>query len=314
MGMRDAPYAYMNRRRAEREALDAQRRTTVFEDGFERLKQEATATSPLAPAERPARLPLQEVHQEPVVFQARFRVVEPIHLKDLIRELKKAGDLDPIKVATIGSRVVLIDGHHRLAAYQQCADEDGSDQSRFSTIPVEWFEGTLEEAVLEAARANIRKKLPLTNGEKQDFAWALVRSGLYSKREIRTAAGVSDGQIATMRRVLKTIGPEVAKGCPSWLDALGTANNTTYRTWDEDEREMWLERMSDAKGRELRSWMGPVMRRDPELLARTLEVALGKDFQFLIPAILERHPDILQEQVEAEIEAKEIEAKSDGLF
>ena len=87
------------------------------------------------------------------------------HVADLRRALRNGGELDPVLVFAAGRWFYLIDGHHRLQAYRR---EDKRD------IPVEAFEGTPEEAVLAARKANSRAKLSMTNLERQNAAWQLV--------------------------------------------------------------------------------------------------------------------------------------------
>lgn len=71
-----------------------------------------------------------------------------------------------------------------------------------------YFTGSVEEAVLQAGRANSKAKQPMTNTERQDFAWRLVRLGSYTRNQVAEAAGVSLRQVATMREVLKELGED----------------------------------------------------------------------------------------------------------
>jgi hypothetical protein len=58
----------------------------------------------------------------------------------------------------------------------------------------------------------------MTTPEKQNAAWLMVRLGRWTRPQIMEAAGVSDGQIGTMRRVLKKYGNAVI-GIESWFKA-----------------------------------------------------------------------------------------------
>jgi len=131
------------------------------------------------------------------------------HVEALARVIRTQGTVEPIKVVQIGDEVAVIDGHHRVAAYSRAGVT--------SNIPVVFFEGTLEEAVLEAGRSNSQAKLQMDNRERQDFAWRLVRMG-YKKKDVVATAVVSDGQVAIMRRVLKKLG-STADDYPRWFRA-----------------------------------------------------------------------------------------------
>jgi ParB-like chromosome segregation protein Spo0J len=73
----------------------------------------------------------------------------------LVRAIKARGDVEAVTVIQVGDKAVLIDGHHRVAAYGLA--------KATSAVPVKYFEGTLEEAVLEAGSANSKAKLPMNN-------------------------------------------------------------------------------------------------------------------------------------------------------
>ncbi|WP_425661925.1 ParB N-terminal domain-containing protein [Roseobacter sp. EG26] len=72
---------------------------------------------------RPARrsVSLQTIETRPDVFQFRHSEVYEHHVGDLAKALQSAGGLDALTLwqdPETGS-LVLVDGHHRLAAYQQ---------------------------------------------------------------------------------------------------------------------------------------------------------------------------------------------------
>jgi ParB-like chromosome segregation protein Spo0J len=138
------------------------------------------------PPQKPDTLPLASIVAMPGLFQPRQE--DERHISELLRAIRTRGEVEPLTVIQVGDKAVLIDGHHRLVAYGLA--------KATSAIPVRYFEGTLEEAVLEAGRANSKAKLPMTNRDRQNYAWRLVLIGTYSKKEIKDAAAVSDGQVA----------------------------------------------------------------------------------------------------------------------
>jgi phage terminase large subunit-like protein len=68
-----------------------------------------------------------------------------------------------------------------------------------------WFAGNIREAVTESVRLNDVIKLEMGRADRYEAAWQRVVLEWGSKSEIRRVTGVSDGLIAMMRRVVKTI-------------------------------------------------------------------------------------------------------------
>src|SRR5690606_3390165 len=114
----------------------------AFHREFARLKKVAERKGRPAD-EGAAEIDIARIRSCPAVFQPRGGQDEDdYHVRELTRALKAGGaaaKLDPILVMGIGRDVYCVDGHHRLAAYRQ-AEASGS-------IPVEWFGGTLDDAV-----------------------------------------------------------------------------------------------------------------------------------------------------------------------
>ena len=99
----------------------------------------------------------------------------------------------PITVYWIGKTWCCIDGHHRLKAYQ-------AERKMWSTVPVQVFSGTLDSAIGRALEGNSKDKLPMQRQEKSGAAWRLVVGTSLSKAIQAQASGVSESQIALMRR------------------------------------------------------------------------------------------------------------------
>lgn len=177
--------------------------TETFSEGIARLRREGEESTP---ASRPERLPVGAVRFAPAVFQVRWGSApegdtDATHVQALRRalEAKREGErvLDPVTLFVVGRHAYCIDGHHRLGAYR-AAKVAGP-------VPVEWFDGTLEEAVAEAARRNQKLKLPMRPSERQEAAWRLVVLGAHSKRKTAEASGVSQRTVANMRAILRRV-------------------------------------------------------------------------------------------------------------
>jgi ParB-like chromosome segregation protein Spo0J len=101
--------------------------------------------------------------------------------------------LDAITVWWGGDRYYVIDGHHRLIAYERKGFRGG--------IPVEVFEGSLDQAMAQSGALNSKNRLPMRQEDKLNYAWRLVLASSLSKREIAEACAVSNGSVGNMRTV-----------------------------------------------------------------------------------------------------------------
>lgn len=229
-----------------------------------RLRTEALGGGP---KERPNALPISAIGRLPELFQPRRTKEDERHIGELARALRSTGKLDPVLVMYVGATPYLIDGHHRLAAYE--AEEIAGP------IPVDYFRGSLEEAILEAGRQNTKAKLPMSTFERQNFAWRLVLLGEYSKKQTVEAAGVSDGQVAIMRRVKLKLG-EAAYGCPYWFAALRQSQGDDQREWTDEDRQEWRDRRADWLVEQIAKSCGPKFTDDPEVAAMALDRLFGR--------------------------------------
>ena len=143
-----------------------------------RAELEALAQSSENSFEDTTTLPLSAIEQRMELFQPR--AMEEQHLQDLRRAIKSQGSLEPLTVKRFGNLVVLIDGHHRLEAYKLEKYEN--------EVPVRFFTGTLDDAILESGRANSQAKLVMSVQEKQNRAWQLILLDQHSKKQIQLSA------------------------------------------------------------------------------------------------------------------------------
>jgi len=225
------------------------------------------------PDELPSELPIGQIKQLPELFQPRARVEDERHIQELVRAIKNRGLLDPLLVIQVGREAYLIDGHHRVQAYELAKVT--------SPVPVVYFKGTVEEAVLEAGRVNTKTKLPMGTKERQDYAWRLVLLGSYSKAETTEAAGVSDGQVAIMRRVKKALGSE-AFTYVSWWHAHRKARGQADFEMSDEDRDAWKEALAERYADRIAKACGPQFRNNTEVAAMTLERLFGRRLEELV--------------------------------
>lgn len=226
--------------------------------------------------DRPARqnVALHAITTQAEVFQFRHVEVDEHHVGGLAAVLKSGNPLDPLtlwKDPETGGLVV-VDGHHRFAAYQRAGWS--------KKVPVVVHSCSLEQARLLALRENGKTRLPLSNVERTDAAWALVclRCPEYSKRVIVKTTGVADGTVAKMRRTLKTLlelDPEAALP-DQWWQAMAVLKGREQREYTEDEREAMIlakaEKLDDQIGKAL----GDMAANQIEAVCLVLEKRLGR--------------------------------------
>lgn len=218
-------------------------------------------------ASGPPELHLQDIETVPELFQPRGGISER-HVSELVKAIKAVGALDPVTVMVIGSRTILIDGHHRIEAYGAA--------KWAAPVPVRYFEGTPEDAVLVAGEANSKAKLPMDNTDRQNFAWRLVLIDRHSIAKIARASGISEAQVTIMRRAKRTLG-EQAGDFSSWFRARLAANGKDLVcNREDDEREQWMQQLADRYADELTKKFSTKLALNPEIAAMALASYFGR--------------------------------------
>lgn len=185
-------------------------------------------------------------------FQWRLpkRNMVPRHdvIFDMARALRDGHKLPPIVVFPVGGAFYVMDGHHRLAAY---------DTASKTKVSAKVFQGTLEEAERFALRSNSRDKIPMAKGDKLEAAWRLVRQG--KKRDtiesIADDASIAESTVSNMRAALRKLrelevpAEDVLE--MSWnrarLRARGIAEDAELEDWREAEAQKLVDALHSAK-------------------------------------------------------------------
>jgi hypothetical protein len=214
---------------------------------------------------------LRDIHTIKELFQPRAEFEG--HIKDLMSALKTQGDLDPILVGWTGKRAVLIEGHHRHTTYKRAG-------YAAKPVAVEWFEGTIDEAVHASITANSKHKLPMTMQERLNAAWRLVRLGCGSKAKTAKSAGISERQVATMRSVLAKHREEVV-GVEAWAKASKIAAGRGTIERSEADQEEWLQQLAKGYEEKIRRACGPKLALNPDMLARVLGLYCGNNLSIV---------------------------------
>jgi hypothetical protein len=190
------------------------------------------------------------------------------HVKDLMGALKAHGALDPILVGWTGKRVVLIEGHHRHAAYERSG-------FKLKPVAVEWFAGTVNEAVSASMAANSKFKLNMTTQDKLNAAWRLIRLGGFSRAQIVRDAAIGDGQVSRMRRLLKAHYVDVIN-VDTWSKASKIASGKNHE-WTESELEEKLRLQVAAFKERMFKEFGNKLSTQPDMMAHVLESYCGRN-------------------------------------
>ena len=146
------------------------------------------------------------LYTAPHLFQPRTAngaMVED-HIRKLTKSMLNSNEKGTaIIVFAVDGKRLVIDGHCRLKAALEAKRlaKGQAAEGRFKTVPIRHFEGSVDEAVREAAAKNSRDKLRLTPKEKIENAWALVKQGVEgSAAEIARQCDVSERSIRNMRK------------------------------------------------------------------------------------------------------------------
>jgi hypothetical protein len=129
-------------------------------------------------------LPVSRIETMPELFQPRDGLNQNniASMAKLLRDCGPKFHLGKILLWMAGSTPIVIDGHHRLEAYRRAGRK---------RVRVEIFQGTLEDAFLEADRRNSKIITPMNSLERLERAWHHVKMGLYSKALIAEATGIA---------------------------------------------------------------------------------------------------------------------------
>jgi hypothetical protein len=151
-------------------------------------------------------VPPQDIRERLELFQPRrpgwgTRTLETKHVNELAKRINLKGDMDPVLLVKIDDHWVVVDGHHRLAAYRKLKHTD--------PIECEWFTGSAREAMDESLKRNEKAHLRVDQGDRAEAAWARTlidwdgNTWRSSKKQVVTLTGCSEGVVAHMRRVVR---------------------------------------------------------------------------------------------------------------
>ena len=215
----------------------------------------------------PKALPSASIRAMPEVFYTRGTDWSEYQVGVMCKALQAGFDLEPILVIQIADATIVVDGHHRLEAYGRVQGAP--------PVPVRYFPGTASEALLEAVRCNSQASIQMDGPQRHTCAWRLVRTRLYSKRDIARASGVSLGQIGNMRVAARELG-DAAMDQNTWFLAQKAWKGTSRPAMNDDERVLWVQQQGERGAEGLRSKFGMWLAKHPEIAAQALAIYFGR--------------------------------------
>ena len=212
-----------------------------------------------------------------ITFRHRSGPDSGSHLAALRKTLRNTGRLDPVLVwqeaddkGTATGRLVLLDGHYRLAAYRA---EQSAGKIEGRGIPAMLISGNRMEAHLAALMANSKDTLPLTMQERLNAAWKLVQAypKTISKPRLARASGVSERTILSMRQQFKKFTEAGETPTGNWLIDRRFPVKSDYEPPSDAARQAMVAALSQA----LKAALNEARTRDVEIIGDALQEALG---------------------------------------
>jgi hypothetical protein len=256
----------------------------------------------------------QDIVERLELFQPRrpgwgLRTVDAQHVKRLATRIKKKGELDPVLVVKLGGEWVVVEGHHRIRAYQKLNWD--------ATIRCQWFAGGAREAMDAGLYINEKIHLPIDQDDKAEAAWTRTmldwdgETWRSSKQAVAKLTGCSERMVAYMRQVVRQhhdyahhgvvhpIGERLCRVLGPDLSVHSWNKVNTVRL-DVTRKEGDLNEAAAALARQLDSRMPILRTTDPEVIARALWLYIKDSCPKLVEA-LQAHIE-KEQRAEAELE------------
>lgn len=241
------------------------------------MKAEQMLKRPKGPNETVLLMP-SEIRTRPELFQVRefsFGMVQtdPDHVKTLAHNISVQGELDPVTVIKLGTKFVIVEGHHRVAAYK-------SEKAQWTqSITCRWFPGSVREAIDESMRANVKDRLNVPLPDRMELAWKYTLLDWGSKAEVVKLCNVSDATVAHMRR-LKRLAREESKEGAQFRANMGRGNSLMDTSWSQTKLAALgispekIDNQERAERLARRMWakLSDLLSKDPKVTALALEL------------------------------------------
>lgn len=265
----------------------------------EQLRQDSEAAkTPQGPARRS--VPRSALHVAGDVFQWRGnqdQLERQNHIYNLATDLRNQGTpLERLTVWPVGDRFYVIDGHHRLGAY---------DTAKWKKdIPVEVFTGTLDQARLRAMAGNVKDKLRMTAAQKSAAAWTITKENIGDLTADQVAETTSIGRRTAfaMKQVWKELNErtDLSEDQREKLHGMTWKQARDFRDGirddDDFDQDEWKAKKADAIVKLIRDHNVEVsLLQDPEVTALALQMLNGRLPEMLIEQWAGDYPELIMQ-------------------
>lgn len=204
--------------------------------------------------------------------------------------------LERLTVWPVGDRFYVIDGHHRLGAY---------DTAKWKKdIPVEVFSGTLDQARLRAIAGNVRDKLRMTTPQKSAAAWRITKEniGNLSAEQVAETTTVGRRTAFEMKKVWKELNErtDLTEEQRAELPAMTWKQARDLRDGVVSAEDFDVEGWKEKKAEELaelirRTNVEAGMLKDAEVTAMALQQLGGRLPEMLIEEWAGYYPELIKQ-------------------
>lgn len=192
------------------------------------------------PKPQKANVSLGKLELDPDLFQHRCVKLDNAHVEALAQVVSKGDRLDPLTVwENPEGQLVVVDGHHRAEAYQRAGWG--------KRVPVVIHQCSEEAAQLLTMSDNGKQRLQMTQQEKSNWAWTMVKDYPDMTAKEIAAGPTSLRQVKLMRRTKRRL--EGADVClpDTWHMAMKLDKGDSGE-WDDAQRdEARRQRMAQLK-------------------------------------------------------------------
>jgi len=205
---------------------------------------------------------------DPDRFQHRIVEMDETQAEDLATILKSGTALDPLTVWDAGDEgLVVVDGHHRLEAYNRVGWKQG--------IPVLIHSCSEEEAQFLTVLENAKPRLQMSQDEKSSWAWYMVCNHPELTVKQIAEGPVSKRQVKYMRSAVKTLEKAEIDLPRTWGMALMLVKGKGSEMDDMEEAEQRIRRKAKLK-ESIRTDLAMATQRDVNAAIEVVQEIMGK--------------------------------------
>lgn len=265
----------------------------------EQLRKESEKTkTPQGPTKRS--VPRSVLYVAGDVFQWRGnqdQLERQNHIYNLATDLRnQRTPLERLTVWPVGDKFYVIDGHHRLGAY---------DTAKWKKdIPVEVFTGTLDQARLRAIEGNVKDKLRMTTAQKSEAAWRITKENIgdLTADQVADRTTIARRTAFSMKKLWKELSDrtDLSEEQRERLHAMTWKQARDFRDGisddDDFDQDAWKAQKANALVKLIRDHNVEVsLLQDPEVTALAIQMLNGRLPEMLIEQWAGDYPELIMQ-------------------